>query len=165
MNAERIDFALKAGGTEGSDDLELVFLTNRRVIHLHGKGKHRKTMFASIDDIESVEIGFETKKGSGVIWAGLAFLTALLLFFVIDHQIWRIAGTTTVVLLGVYLITDQILTPCRPTAIFKSGSSEIRCILKNDHAGTDAHDFAKRLFQFKDRVRLDHLPPDSFTPY
>ena len=166
MEGERIDSVLNVRGeNEGGKVSDLVLLTDRRVIHVQGNSRDRRAVFASVEDIEAVEIGSEREGGSGFIWAGLALLAAVLLYFVIDHSVGRIAGAAAVASLGVYLAAEQILTPRRSTALFKAGSSEIRCDLKGDLAKTEVYAFVNRLFQLKSGVSVDLTSrPDGFAP-
>ena len=153
IDGERIDSAMdlsKDGNTNSGDGPDVMLLTDRRVIHLHGIGKRRNAVFASIQDIDGVEISVEREGTGAFLWAGLAFLVAITLFFAIDHAVGRVLALTTVALMGAYLIVDHRTAVGTPVVIFKAGSSQLECTLKSDGASSDIYVFINRLYQLKD---------------
>lgn len=153
IEGERIDSILNLN-EDGSGDSdghpEVMLLTDRRVIHLHGNGNRRKALFASIQDMDAVEIAREQQGQGAFIWAGLALMVAILLYIVIGHDVIRIASAIIVALMGVYLIVDQFMSPGKPMLIFKTGSSELRFDLKGDSVSSEVYTFINRLFQLRD---------------
>ena len=154
IEGERIDSALdlsKDGSRESVNSPEVMLLTDRRVIHLHGSGKRRNASFASIQDINGVELTVERQGTGAFIWAGLAFVVAILLYFALkDHSVWRVVAPITVALMGAYLIVDQRVDSGAPVVTFKAGSSQLQCTLQNDGASSDVYTFINRLYQLKE---------------
>ena len=160
MDGEHIDSALELAGNP-----EVIVLTDRRIIHIRGDHRCRRAEFASIQDIDAVELGVEEEGHGAFIWAALAFIVAVPLYFVIDHSVGRVAAPLAAALLGVYLIADRQLAPGTPTVVFKAGSSQLRCDLRNQGSPHDVYDFINRLFEIKDRDGTDHLRASSrFLP-
>ena len=153
IEGEHIDSALdlsKDGNKESADSPEVMLLTDRRVIHLHGSGKRRKAVFASIQDINGVELTVEREGTGAFFWAGLAFVVAILLYFAIDNAVGRVLAPITVALMGAYLIVDQRMDSGTPVVIFKVGSSQLQCALHSDGASSDVYTFINRLYQLKE---------------
>lgn len=169
MNGERVDSSLRLaadGAGDSSIEPEVLLLTDRRVIHLQGNGKRRRAIFASIGNINAVEVSV-AKDGNGTyVWAALALVVAVLLFIVIDNTIGRIVGPLVVALMGIYLIVDQRLSPGRPMLTFKAGSSELRVELKSEQASSDIYAFINRLFQLKEqRSHGNYYNSRPFAPH
>ena len=166
MEGERIDSALRLGGDGNSGgEPQVMLLTDRRVIHLQGNGKTRKAVFASIQDIDAVEIGAEHEGSSAFIWAALAFIVAIFLYIVIDQSFARIAAPIAVGLMGLYLIVDQFLSSGKPFVVFKAGTSQLQCDLTGDPSASDIYPFINRLFQLKERTDSGGASrPDRFSP-
>ena len=152
LEGEGIDSAVDLAGDRrrgGGDNPEVMLLTGQRVILLQGNGKHRRAIFASIQDIDAVEFGHEREGNSAYVWAILAFIVAMTVYFVIDNAGWRIAAPIIVALMGVYLIVDHMMSPGKSLVVFKTGSAELRCDLRSDSASSDIYAFINRLFQLK----------------
>ena len=156
IDGERIDSTVRlSGGTAlgAGSGAGVMLLTDRRVIHLQGDGKHQKAAFAAIQDVELVEISFDREGYGAFIWAAMALVVALVLyFFIIDHFAARIAASVVVALLGVYLIVDKLTFSRRPMVVFKAGSSQVRCELKGEQAAANVQEFIKRFFEFKQEI-------------
>ena len=155
MDRERIDAALDLAGdsTDATGESGVMVLTDKRIIYINGNGKRRNAKFAAISDIDAVEVEVEGEGTGAFIWAALAFLVAILLFFVINPSAgWPMAATASaaMVMMGVYLIADRLTAPGRPYVIFKAGSSQLRCNLKTGDVSTDTYAFINRLFQLKE---------------
>lgn len=153
MDEEKLESALVLGSEDSQDSAEspaVMLLTDKRVIHINGNGKHRKAVFASVQDVEAVEVAVQKEGNGSFIWAGLAFLVAFFLFFVLgDQPLWRIVVPVIVALMGVYLIVDQLASPGKQLVIFKTGSSQLRADLKGDGASSEVYAFINRFFQLK----------------
>ena len=76
-------------------------------------------MYASVRDVQAVEIGYHARGNSAYVWAGLALLAAFFLFFVIENTLGRIAGPVVVAGLGVYLVVDNLLTSNKQFVVFR----------------------------------------------
>jgi hypothetical protein len=160
MKGERINFSLdlsEGDEDESSDKPEVVLLTDKRVIHLYGNGKRRKAIFASIEDINSVELSVEHDGRSTYMWAAVAFIVAISLFFAIDHTVGRVAAALAVGLMGIYLIVDHLMDPGTAQVIFKTGSSQLGFGLKNPQASSNVYPFINQLFQMKGENSSDGL--------
>lgn len=165
MEGEHVDSALRLGDGRGAADTEVMLLTDRRVIHLQGNGRHQKAVFASIQEIEAVEITQEREGKGTFIWAALAFVVAVFLYFIIDHPIVRVIAAVVLALMGVYLIADQLMFPGSPLVIFKTGSSQLRCPLRGNHASDEVYPLINRLFQLKEENSSDPFArADRFAP-
>lgn len=144
MDGERVDIALDLAGSN-----EALLLTPRRVMHLHGNGRNRRSEFALVENIDIVETGFE-REGNGVyVWAATAFVVATLLFFVIENATGRIAGPAMIAFLGLYLIADRLIAPGCPVITLKAGGSQLRCELSNREDSAVVSRFVNRLFEIK----------------
>ena len=111
LNGEGIERVLPLdGAADGDASPPLLLLTDKRVIYLSGQGKRRRAMYASVGDVQAVEIGYHARGNGAYVWAGLAMLAAFFLFFVIENTLGRIAGPVVVAGLGVYLVVDNLLT-------------------------------------------------------
>ena len=168
MEGERVDSALtlRDGGKRGlNGGAEVMLLTDKRIIHLRGTGTRQKAIFVSIQDVETVEVSTQQEGNGGFIWAALALVVAILLYYAIDHSIGRIAAAGFAVLMGVYLIADKLLDPGKPLVIFKARSTQFWCGLNNSKARADVYPFINRLFHLKSEngsdgySRADHFAP------
>ena len=128
----------------------LLLLTDKRVIYLSGQGKRRRAMYASVRDVQAVEIGYHARGSGAYVWAGLAFLAAFFLFFVIENTLGRIAGPVLVAGLGVYLVVDNLLTPNKQFVVFRAAGCQLLVDLDGDGPTDAVDDFIARLFQLKE---------------
>jgi hypothetical protein len=160
MDGERVDTALDLAGSH-----DVLLLTPSRVMHVQGNGSKRKSEFALVENIDTVETGFE-REGNGVyVWAATAFVVAALLFFVIENATGRIAAPVVVALLGLYLIADHVIAPGCPIITFKAGGSQFRCELSQRHDSIEVSGFVNRLFEIKTRGHGDSpSQPGRFAP-
>ncbi len=150
MDGERVDTALDLAGSD-----EVLLLTPTRVMHVRGNGRKRKSEFALVENIDTVETGFE-REGNGVyVWAATAFVVAALLFFVIENATGRVAAPVVVTLLGLYLIADHLIAPGCPVVTFKAGGSHFRCELSQKQDSAEVSGFVNRLFEIKTSGRSD----------
>ena len=166
MEGERIDSSITlALGGEKDESPEVLLLTDSRVIHLNGTGKRRTAVFASVDDISTVEISSE-RGGLGVyVWSALAFIVALLLWRVIDHPIGSVAAAVLVALMGVYLIADHLMSAGTSVATFKTSASEFKVELRGEgDTQENVYYFINRLFQMKESGGKGALEPGRFAP-
>ena len=112
-----------AGGSSSGD--EMVLLTDRRVIHARN-GRRRKAVFASVQDIDAIEISQEQQGVGAFLWAGLAFLVAIILYLMIDAVLTRTLAAAVVAVMGVYLLVDQLLLPGKPLVNLPRGRRPTR---------------------------------------
>lgn len=167
MEGEQIDssLTLALGGVEDDESPEVLLLTDSRVIHLSGKGNRRTAVFASVDDISTVEISSE-RAGFGVyVWSGLAFVVALLLWMVIDHPIGSVASAIIVALMGVYLIADHLMSAGTSVATFKTSASHFKVVLKGEgDTYENVYLLINRLFLMKGNGSKGAPDPGRFAP-
>ena len=128
----------------------LLLLTDKRVIYVSGQGKRRRAMYASVGDVQAVEIGYHARGNSAYVWAGLALLAAFFLFFVIENTLGRIAGPVVVAGLGVYLVVDNLLTRNKQFVVFRAAGCQLLVDLVGDGATDAVDEFIGRLFQLKE---------------
>ena len=167
MEGERIDssITLALGGDEDDESPEVLLLTDSRVIHLNGTGKRRTAVFASVDDINTVEISSE-RSGKGVyVWSALSFIVALLLWGVIKNPIGSAASAIIVALMGVYLIVDHLMSAGTSMATFKTSASQFKVELKGEgDSYENVYLFINRLFRMKQSGRKGAQDPGKFAP-
>ncbi len=128
----------------------LLMLTDKRVVYLSGQGKRRRAMYASVRDVQAVEIGYHARGSGAYVWAGLAFLAAFFLFFIIENTLGRIGGPVVVAGLGIYLVIDNLLTPNRQFVVFRAAGCQLLVDLDGDGSTDAVNDFIARLFQLKE---------------
>jgi len=165
MEDERLESTLDLREYDDeAGDPEVVILTDRRVIHLNGNSKNRRASFASISDIDVVEIISEREGFGAFIWAGLAFFVAVMLWRVIDHPLGSAVAALIVALMGVYLIVDRLTSSGTPVLTFKAGTSEFRAELKGEQGALDGVIFINRLFQLKAEYAIGgYTRPGAFA--
>ena len=151
IEGERIDSALdlSSGDDSSADGPSVLLLTDTRVMYLQGRGKRHKAVFASVRDIDAVEIATQSEGRGAYIWAALAFVLALLLLVALDNAVFRFVGAAVAALMGLYLVADRLTNPGKALVIFKAGASELRCDLESEYAPSEVHTFINRLFQIK----------------
>ncbi len=167
MDGEHVDTALDlagGGGFRNNSVRRLLLLTDRRVIHLDGKTQNHRAVFASLENVDAVEIAEEVEGSGAFVWAGLAFVAALFLYFVIDNVAGRISGTVAVVLMGAYLIGDRLVSSSPLIMVFRAGPAELRCGLNNDRALDDAYPFINRMFELKSDAGSPAARTSRFAP-
>ena len=139
------------GAADGAVFPPLLLLTDKRVIYVNGQeGKRRRAMYASVGDVQAVEIGYHARGNSAYVWAGLALLAAFFLFFVIENTLGRIAGPVVVAGLGVYLVVDNLLTSNKQFVVFRAAGCQLLVDLDGDGATDAVDEFIGRLFHLKE---------------
>ncbi len=167
LKGERLDSTLDldGSGNGSSGSGELVVLTDRRVIHARN-GRRRKAVFAAIQDIDAIEISQEQQGASAFIWAGLAFIVAIMLYMVIDAALTRIGAAAVVAVMGIYLLADQLLLPGKPLVVFRAGAFQMEVALRSEEVPDDVYAFVNRVFQLKDDASANgpSARADRFSP-
>ena len=151
LEGEEIDSALNmelADENAKSSNHDFVLLTNRRIVRLLHSPRRKVATFVSLLDLDSAEVKTESKGFAGYVWGALAFLVALMLWWVWDNPIGSKVGPAIVAAMGVYLISDQIFAAGTTTASFKAGSSELKLRLRTSDSSESAA-FIKRVFDLK----------------
>ena len=160
LDGERLDSTLNLDGDGGrrSPGSAIVLLTDRRVIHARN-GRRRKAVFASIQDIDAIEISQEQHGAGAFLWAGLAFLVAIILYLMIDALLTRTLAAAVVAVMGIYLLVDQLLLPGKPLVIFRAGGVQIEISLRSQEIPAEVYAFVNRVFELKD----DNGPNGAFA--
>ena len=133
MDGERVHtaFHLKEGlGSPAENGSDMLYLTNRRILRLHANGRSTRAEFASIADVETVDVSKEKQGPSGFVWGFLGIVAALLLWLVIDHPVGSLAAAAIVALLGAYLIADRITRHTTAQVTFATRSAQLRVELR-----------------------------------
>ena len=151
LDGERLDSTLNldGDGSGRSPGGDMVLLTDRRVIHARN-GRRRKAVFASIQDIDAIEISQEQQGVGTFLWAGLAFLVAIILYLMIDAALTRTVAAAVVAVMGIYLLVDQLLLPGKPLVIFRAGGVQLEMTLRSEEVPADVYAFVNRVFELKD---------------
>ncbi len=151
LDGEGVERVIPLDGAADRDaSPSLLLLTDKRVIYVSGHGKRRRAMYASVRDVQAVEIGYHVRGNSAYVWAGLALLAAFFLFFVIENTLGRIAGPVVVAGLGVYLIVDNLLSPTKQYVVFRAAGCQLLVDLDGDGTTDAVDEFICRLFQLKE---------------
>ena len=168
LEGESVDATLHLIGDPDPDrdsKRRLLLLTDRRLIHLDGDARDFGAVFASLQDVDAIEIGREPASASAFVWAALAFIAALFLYFVLAEQgVWQIVGTVGAALLGAYLIGDRLVFPGETFMALKMGPAELRCALKGSRGMDGAHSFIRRFFELKSETDAVASRVNSFAP-
>ena len=152
MEGEHIEAALNWNGDSGDrvkDDVDVLLLTDRRVVLVNRDGRRRNAIFVAVEDVDSAEVSSESGGYGGYVWGGLAFFVGFMLWRMWDHPIGSVLGPVAVALIGLYLIADQLLSPKTQRATFRAGSSQIHCSINDSGPTADAYAFVNRLFELK----------------
>ena len=152
LDGEQIAAELETGSDNGnlwSGRHEALILTDSRIIHASTGGRRRGAVIAAVRDIDSVEVT-SVRPGIGAyLWAILAVVLSLVLYFNINHDTWQIVAPLVVLAMGVYLVVNQVLDSGEPTAVFRTGGSEIRWLYDAKKDSEAVYDFINRLYQVK----------------
>ena len=154
----------RVGVDSGNGDV--LMLTDRRLIHVIGFESKKRISFAAIEDIATVELTDQPSSGYGAfVWAGLAFLVAVMLWRVIDSQWVSVGAAIVVALMGVYLIADRLLSKGEHILVFKAGGGEIRVDLNRGMRQCEAERLATKLFELKEeRTSSRYTGASKFSP-
>lgn len=147
LDGEIIDRALDLG-EEGDSSGTVLLLTNRRIIQVYGPPKDRSVTFASVKDIDLVEVTKQTEGNSAYYWAAASFVVAFFLWRVIEHPLGSIGAAIVVALMGVYLIADKLLSAGKSVIVFRVGNREFTAYPTGN--GVTAFEFANRVFEIKE---------------
>ena len=166
-NGERIEFAINAADSSGrpsSKSAEALLLTDSRIIHLRGRRKNHRAVMTAVHDVDSVEITAVRRGVGAYVWAALAFILAMVIFATVDSTGVRLASSGIVLLMGVYLIVNEIMEPRKPAVVFRAGSAEIRWEFRSDNHADDVNQFINRLYQIKEASNGRTARHESFAP-
>ncbi len=131
-------------------DGEQLILTASRLTLIQARGRNRRTAFAAVDDIGSVEVVEERNSFGGYVWGLLAITVGVLLWFTIDNRVGSAAAAIAVFTMGGYLIFDRLSDSATTRVTFKVGNSDLSCELQGPDATQDIHTFVDRVFELKE---------------
>ena len=152
LDGEQIAAELETGSDNGhlwSGRHEALILTDSRIIHSSAGGRRRGAVIAAVRDIDSVEVTSVRPGVGAYFWAALAVVLSLVLFLNIDDGTWRVVAALVVLAMGVYLVVNQVLDSGEPTAVFRTGVSEIRWLFDAKKDSEAVYDFINRLYEVK----------------
>lgn len=163
LEGETVDRALNLG-EDGDTDGSFLLLTNRRIIHIFGPQKARSATFASVRDVDVVEVTHLTEGNGAYYWAAAAFVVAFFLWRMIDHALGSLGAAAVVALMGVYLIADKLLSPGKSVIVFRVGSREFNAYPAGDDAIASAFEFANHVFEAKESTQTEGSTDRPFAP-
>ena len=149
FEGERVDYLIDTAGERSSESGDALLLTNHRVIRISRSARSRQIVMASIEDIGSVEISAIGQGFSAYLWAGLAVILSVILYTMIDHDVWKVVAALAVLSMGVYLIVNRLLDSGSPSVVVRAGETEIRWQFDAKNDSDQIHGFVKRLYQAK----------------
>ena len=152
LDGEQIAAELETGSDNGhlwSGRHEALILTDSRIIHASTGGRRRGAVIAAVRDIDSVEVT-SVRPGIGAyLWAILAVVLSVVLYRIIEDGTWQVVAALAVLVMGAYLVVNQVLDSGEPTAVFRTGGSEIRWLYDAKKDSEAVYDFINRLYQVK----------------
>ena len=152
LDGEQIAAELETGRDNGhlwSGRHEALILTDSRIIHASTGGRRRGAVIAAVRDIDSVEVT-SVRPGIGAyLWAILAVVLSVVLYRIIEDGTWQVVAALAVLVMGAYLVVNQVLDSGEPTAVFRTGGSEIRWLFDAKKDSEAVYGFINRLYQVK----------------
>ena len=148
MDGEHIESSLNLNG-DGAANRDALLLTDRRLIQI-GAESQRSVSFMAVRDVDSASIATEPRGYGGYIWGVLSLSVAAMLWTIWDHPVGSFIAPIIVVLMGVYLVVDQVLSVGNLVAYFKAGSSVISVRLDDHVPSEELSDFLNRVFELKE---------------
>ena len=153
LEGEQIAATLETGGGKSlisTGRHEALVLTDSRIIHSSRGGRHQGSVIVSVRDIDSVEVT-SVRPGIGpYLWAALAVVLSVVLYQIIDDGTWQVVAALVVLVMGAYLVVNQVLDSGEPTAVFRTSSSEIRWLFDPKKDSEAVYDFINRLYEVKE---------------
>ena len=74
----------------------------------------------------------------------------MVLYQIIDDGTWQVVAALVVLVMGAYLVVNQVLDSGEPTAVFRTSSSEIRWLFDAKKDSEAVYDFINRLYEVKE---------------
>ena len=153
LDNETIDLTLNveySGSQRKTKDLDVIFMTNVRIIKLGTGGGKKTAVFSSLDDIDFVSIAQDGIGIRGYVWGLLSFAASVISWHMWDHPIGSPAGSLALLLMGIYLIVDHKLSIGCLKILFKTGSGTIEYKADSTTSTQHIYDFVNRLFKLKE---------------
>lgn len=154
VNGERLDtvLGLEVGARETDN---VLVLTNSRLALVKRSGRQRKSAFTSVKDIETIEVA-EVRPGvGGYLWAALAILVAVLLWFTIDSLVGSAVSAAAVGAIGAFLLYDRLSEPASTRVTFNTRRSGLVCQLGGERPDEEVQEFVNRVFELKDGIKSE----------
>ena len=153
LEGERIAVALETGAGNGNlwfGRHEALILTDSRIIHSSAGGRRRGTVIAAVRDVDSVEVTSVRPGVGAYFWAALAVVLSVVLYQIIEDGTWQIVAALAVLVMGAYLVVNQVLDSGEPTAVFRTNNSEIRWLFDAKKDSEAVYEFINRLYEVKE---------------
>ncbi len=154
VNGERLDtvLGLEVGARETDN---VLVLTNSRLALVKRSGRQRKSAFTSVKDIETIEVA-EVRPGvGGYLWAALAILVAVLLWFTIESLVGSAVSAAAVGAIGAFLLYDRLSEPASTRVTFNTRRSGLVCQLGGERPDEEVQEFVNRVFELKDGIKSE----------
>ena len=152
MDDEAVDtsLSLKHGLVPRPDkDSQLLLLTNLRVIHLSRRGRRSEVSFASLKDVQAVDISISMRDYSALVWSILALIVGVLLWQVVNSTVASVILGIAMGLIALFFLGEFWLSAEKVTITFRAGSAQIRGHLGSRGASSRAYAFVNRFFQLR----------------
>lgn len=149
MDGEHVESSLNLN-RDGAGDRDVLLLTDRRLIQIGAGSQQRSVSFMAVRDVDSASITTEPRGYGGYIWGVLSLFVAAMLWTIWDHPVGSVVAPIVVVLMGVYLVVDHVLSVGNLVAYFKAGSSVISVKLDEHVPSEELSAFLNRVFELKE---------------
>lgn len=149
MNGEHTESSLNLN-RDGAKSRNILILTNRRLIQIGQVSRQRSVSFVAISGVDSVIIEAERRGYRGYIWGVLSLFIAAILWTNWNQPIGSVIVPIMVILMGIYLVIDHILSVRNLVVSFKVGSSVINAKLDEHIPSEKLTTFVNRIFELKE---------------
>lgn len=138
------------GGRDGA--IDMLVLTDRRLIHLVDDARTREAMFVSLADVFAVRVGTERPgRVGGYVWGLLSLIDAILVWMMWDQPVLDVIAAGIVLLMGAYLVWDHTRTPPVFQMSVGAGSSQMTMTVHRSVPLRRVYEFTNRVFEIKAR--------------
>lgn len=149
MDSEYTESTLNLS-TKKSKTRHILVLTNRRVIQIGEVSRQRSMAFIALKDINSATIQPERRGFRGYVWGALSLLIAVILWTNWNQPIGSVIVPIIVVLMGIYLVLDHILSAKNLVVSFYSGPYSISGKVEESIPSENLTRFVNRVFELKE---------------
>lgn len=152
MDGEHVDSILNVSNVKNAGEdsgADVIVLTNKRIIQTGSDRRVQKVIFTSLKDVDTIEVTRHSKGYGGYVWGVLAVVASLGIWQVWDSTTWSPIIALAVLLVGVYLVVDHVITPRSNQAMFKTSASTLQCDIDKEENSVQVYTFINRLFQLK----------------
>lgn len=149
MDSEYTESTLNLS-TKKSKTRNILVLTNRRVIQIGGVSQQQNMAFIALKDINSATIQPERRGFRGYVWGALSLLIAVILWTNWNQPIGSVIVPIIVVLMGIYLVLDHVLSAKNLVVSFYSGPYSISGKVEESIPSENLTRFVNRIFELKE---------------